>query len=94
MEEVKGEFGDELTPFEQALYKQNHAGTVQKCTFCSHRIDQGNHEPACVQTCPTHCRIFGDLDDPHSEVSNLIRERSGSQPRAEAGTDPSVYYLR
>jgi hypothetical protein len=34
------------------------------------------------------------LNDPHSEVSKLIRERNGSQPRPEAGTDPSVYYLR
>lgn len=95
VEEVKGEFGEELTPFEQALYKQNHvAGTVQKCTFCAHRIDQRVYEPACVQTCPTNCRIFGDLDDPHSEVSKLIRERNGSQPRPEAGTEPSVYYVR
>ncbi len=95
VEEVKGEFGEELTPFEHALYKQNHAaGTVQKCTFCSHRIDQGIYEPACVQTCPTNCRIFGDLDDPYSKVSKLIRERNGTQPRSEAGTDPSVFYLR
>lgn len=95
VEKISGEFGDELTPLEQALYSKSHqAGTVQKCTFCAHRIDQGNYEPACVQTCPTHCRIFGDLDDPHSEVSALIRGRSGSQPRPEAGTDPSVYYLR
>lgn len=95
VEEIRGEFGAELTPLEQALYGKNHqAGTVQKCTFCAHRIDQGNYEPACVQTCPTHCRIFGDLDDPHSEVSRLIRGRNGSQPRPEAGTNPSVYYLR
>jgi len=92
---VQGEFGDELTPFEQALYRENHvAGTVQKCTFCAHRIDQGNYEPACVQTCPTLCRVFGDLDDPASEVSRLIRQRNGAQARSEAGTDPSVYYLR
>jgi molybdopterin-containing oxidoreductase family iron-sulfur binding subunit len=95
VEKISGEFGAELTPLEQALYSKSHqAGTVQKCTFCAHRIDQGSYEPACVQTCPTHCRIFGDLDDPHSEVSALIRGRSGSQPRPEAGTDPSVYYLR
>lgn len=95
VEEIRGEFGYELTPFEQALYSKNHhSGTVEKCTFCAHRIDQEIYEPACVQTCPTHCRIFGDLDDPHSEVSSLIRERNGAQPRPEAGTDPSVYYLR
>jgi molybdopterin-containing oxidoreductase family iron-sulfur binding subunit len=94
VEEVKGEFGEELTPWERARYPQDGVGAVHKCTLCAHRIDQGNHEPACVQTCPTHCRIFGDLEDPGSEVSKLIRERNGVQPRPEAGTDPSVFYLR
>lgn len=95
VEEIKGEFGAELTPWEQARYPQNDGvGTVQKCTFCAHRIDQGNLEPACVQTCPTRCRIFGDLEDPGSEVSKLIREHNGTQARPEAGTDPSVFYLR
>jgi molybdopterin-containing oxidoreductase family iron-sulfur binding subunit len=93
VEKQQGAFGKELTPFEKAF--QNHwEGTAQKCTFCVHRIDEGNYEPACVQTCPTHCRIFGDLDDPNSEVSKIIRERSAVQPRPEAGTDPSVYYGR
>lgn len=95
VEEIKSEFGGELTPFERALYKDGRVvGTVMKCTFCVHRIDQGIYEPACVQTCPTRCRVFGDLDDPNSEVSRLIRQRNGVQPRPEAGTDPSVYYLR
>ena len=93
VEKQEGAFGEELTPFEKAF--QNHReGTVQKCTFCAHRIDQGDYQPACVQTCPTRCRIFGDLDDPNSEVSRVIRERNGVQPRPEAGTDPSVYYAR
>jgi molybdopterin-containing oxidoreductase family iron-sulfur binding subunit len=92
---VHGEFGEELTHFEQLLYQQqNTTGTVQKCTFCVHRIDQGVYEPACVQTCPTRARIFGDLDDPRSEVSSVIRRRNGTQPRPEAGTDPSVFYFR
>lgn len=93
VEDVKGEFGEELTSFEKTLYK-SVVGTVQKCTFCAHRIDKGIYEPACVQTCPTKCRIFGDLDDPRSDVSRLIRARNGVQPRPEAGTDPSVFYLR
>ena len=93
VESVGGEFGPDLIGLEEAMVK-TVPGTVQKCTFCVHRIDAGNFEPACVQTCPTQCRIFGDLDDPESRVSRLIRERNGVQPRPEAGTNPSVYYLR
>jgi len=93
VEKQEGAFGKELTPFEKA-FGNHREGTAQKCTFCVHRIDQGNYEPACVQTCPTRCRIFGDLYDPNSEVSRVIRERDGAQPRPETGTDPSVYYAR
>ena len=68
------------------------AGTVSKCVFCMHRVDKGL-EPACVANCPSVARYFGDLDDPKSEVSRLIRERGGFQLNPEFGTDPSVYYL-
>lgn len=89
----QGEFGDEPTPLDRYVQGKWQTGTVQKCTFCSHRIDQGIYRPACVETCPTECRIFGDLDDPQSKVSQLVRKRNGVQPRAEAGTSPSVWYL-
>jgi dimethyl sulfoxide reductase iron-sulfur subunit len=88
----KGYFGGETTPFELASYQKWQPGTAQKCTFCVHRIDQGL-QPACVQTCPTRALVFGDLNDPRSEISKLIQERSHFQPRAEMGTDPSLYYL-
>ena len=88
----KGYFEEGLTPPEEIGYKKFRVGTVQKCTFCTHRIDQGL-ETACVATCPTKARYFGNLDDPTSEVSRLIVERRGFQLRVEIGTDPSVYYL-
>ena len=81
-----------LTPFEEVGYKKFEMGAVQKCTLCAHRIDQGL-EPACVGVCMTSARVFGDLDDPQSEVSRLIGERRGFQLRPELGTDPSVFYL-
>ena len=93
VDKVEGAFGPELIQLEKKS-SRFVAGIVQKCTFCSHRIDQGVYEPACVEVCPTKARIFGDLDDPQSEVSNVIRSRNGVQPRPEAGTDPSVFYLR
>ncbi len=80
------------TPYEQAGIARYQRATVQKCDFCSHRLEQGL-EPACVVTCPAKARTFGDLDDPASEVSRLISERRGFQLHADLGTDPSVYYI-
>ncbi|HXZ29893.1 MAG TPA: 4Fe-4S dicluster domain-containing protein, partial [Dehalococcoidia bacterium] len=44
----------------------------QKCTLCAHMLDKGEKEPRCVESCPTGALIFGDLDDPGSEVCRLI----------------------
>lgn len=65
---------------------------VEKCTMCWHRLAKGE-EPACVEVCPGRARFWGDLDDPASEVSRLVRDREYQQLLAEEGTKPSVYYL-
>jgi dimethyl sulfoxide reductase iron-sulfur subunit len=67
-------------------------GVTEKCTFCFQRVDKGL-DPACVVTCPARARFFGDIDDPQSQVSKLIKERSGYQLQPEIGTDPKVYFL-
>ncbi|HZP95263.1 MAG TPA: 4Fe-4S dicluster domain-containing protein [Candidatus Limnocylindria bacterium] len=92
VDKIETEF-DKPTAFEDATARIR-PGTSQKCNFGAHRIDKGIFEPACVQSCPTNCRIFGDLDDAESEVSQLIRTRNGKPPREEAGTGPSVFYLK
>jgi len=65
---------------------------VEKCTFCYQRISKGE-EPACMHLCPERALWWGDLDDPQSEVSQLIASRSYKQLLPEMGTKPSVYYL-
>ena len=69
------------------------AGYVGKCDFCKHRVDEGRM-PACVETCPTLCRTFGDLDDPNSSVSVAIASAKRVDVlRPGLGTAPKLYYL-
>lgn len=93
-----------LTPYEDLGYKKHKFGTVEKCTFCASRVDDGVKKrlkpgvdwaatPACVNACPVGARVFGDLNDSNSGVSNLIRSRRGYQLQSELDTKPSVYYL-
>ena len=67
-------------------------GFVDKCTFCIHRVEKGQN-PACVDVCPTSCLHFGDLDDPKSDVSMAIKNRSWKVLAPEAGTKPQLYFL-
>ncbi|MAG98739.1 MAG: 4Fe-4S dicluster domain-containing protein [Alphaproteobacteria bacterium] len=68
-------------------------GTVESCTFCVHRVDRGD-TPACVEACAkTHqAMVFGDLNDPQSEISRQLKARAGSKIRADLGLDPGVVY--
>ncbi len=67
-------------------------GYADKCTFCIHRVEQGL-KPACVSVCPTHCMHFGDLDDPNSDVSQLLASRQHHVLLPDAGTKPRIFYL-
>ncbi len=67
-------------------------GYADKCTFCYPRTKDGGM-PACVSVCPTRCMHFGDLDDPNSNVSQLLRTRPFHTRLPEAGTGPRVFYL-
>jgi Fe-S-cluster-containing dehydrogenase component len=67
-------------------------GYADKCTFCLHRVTEGL-DPACVAVCPTRCMHFGDLDDPRSSVSRLLRSRRHHSLLDAAGTRPRLYFL-
>jgi molybdopterin-containing oxidoreductase family iron-sulfur binding subunit len=67
-------------------------GVVEKCTFCEERLAKGQ-PPACVEACKEKALVFGDLDDPSSEVRELLRSRFTIRRKPELGTKPEIYYL-
>lgn len=67
-------------------------GTADKCDFCLHRVKNGL-EPSCVNTCQGKARVFGDMNDPQSEVSKLIAKNPVTVLRPEMGTEPNVFYI-
>ncbi len=83
-------------------------GIMEKCTFCTQRIKagklaaqvekrelkDGEIQPACVQSCPARAMVFGDLNDPNSEVSRKSRSNRATKLLAEKGTQPKVTYLQ
>jgi len=77
-----------------ARYVDDRTVTVDKCTFCSDtRLARGETTTACQNTCPTKVRIFGDLDDPDSEISEVLRTREHFSLKAHLGTNPKLFYL-
>lgn len=79
-------------------------GVVEKCTFCSHRLDAAAERglrpgydraatPACCVICPVQARQFGDLRDPNSPASLALKGRQAIVLRANLGTKPRVFYL-
>jgi Fe-S-cluster-containing dehydrogenase component len=69
------------------------SGYADKCTFCLHRVRDG-HKPACVEICPTGALQFGDLADPHSEVSGLLRQPPYKTLQPERGLKPNLFFLK
>jgi Fe-S-cluster-containing dehydrogenase component len=67
-------------------------GIVEKCTFCYHRVSHGL-QPACVEVCPAKARIFGDQDDPNSEIAKVLKAQKSFRLQEEKGTKPNVHYV-
>jgi tetrathionate reductase subunit B len=67
--------------------------TADKCDFCAARIDNGLR-PACIDACISRALVFGDLNDPHSEISKKLAMTPTSVLKPELGTSPKVFYVQ
>jgi len=82
-------------------------GVIEKCTFCHHRLQkaredaraegrelrEADYQPACAEVCPTQAIVFGDLDNPRHQVSELKDDPRSMRLMEDLGTQPKVYYL-
>jgi Fe-S-cluster-containing dehydrogenase component len=78
-------------PFDARFFRKDK-GVVEKCDLCAHRVDRGE-VPACVETCPSKVRVFGDMTDENGKVFELLSRRQYRVKKSEAGTGPQIYYL-
>jgi Fe-S-cluster-containing dehydrogenase component len=78
-------------PYDARFFREDK-GVVEKCDLCARRVDRGEL-PACVETCPSKVRVFGDINDPNSNVRELLGKRRYRTKKPEAGTGPQIYYL-
>jgi Fe-S-cluster-containing dehydrogenase component len=101
----EGTFKEQLNPDVTV----RSAGVMEKCTFCVQRIRRGEEKalvenrplrdgevvPACVQACPSSALVFGDVNDPESQVSQLVQNNQRQfKLLEELGTEPQVIYLK
>jgi molybdopterin-containing oxidoreductase family iron-sulfur binding subunit len=71
--------------------RPRHKGVMEKCHFCIQRTREGRY-PACLEVCPTGSRKFGNILDPNSEVSHILREKRVFVLKEEVGTLPRFFY--
>jgi tetrathionate reductase subunit B len=76
-------------------YKNPDKGVAQKCDFCIHRVANGV-VPSCVNTCPANTRVFGDLNDPKSDISIILKNNKKNvfALKPELKTEPQVFYIK
>ncbi len=84
--EVPAEELNPDVPYEEKAY------VVEKCTFCVHRTRNGQ-TTACVEACPVGARTFGNLNDPDSEVAQLVKTRRVWRLKEDLSTDPMIWYV-
>ena len=103
----KGKVGEEtIAAADRHPTHRKKAKVVEKCTFCWHKLEKAigdnktdrigkdqEYTPACDLVCPTQARLFGDADDPNSDVSKRIAATNATQLKKQFGTGPQVYYV-
>lgn len=87
----KDENGRPFITKENPEFPTRTKGVVEKCTLCYERLAVGK-KPACVEESNGGI-LFGDLDDPNSEIREIIRTRYTIRRKPDLGTKPSIYYL-
>jgi Fe-S-cluster-containing dehydrogenase component len=73
-------------------YPTRTRGVVEKCNFCEERLAKGLL-PACVEACPEKAMVFGNLEEPDSEIRDLLSQKFSVRRKPELGTHPEVYYI-
>lgn len=98
-------YGDSPTEDEAVNCNPEFNGVATKCNFCVDVIDEGiaagltpgedpEATPRCVNSCISGAMTFGDIDDPESAVSKLLRDTKHDRLKKEEGTEPGFYYIR
>jgi Fe-S-cluster-containing dehydrogenase component/formate-dependent nitrite reductase membrane component NrfD len=75
-----------------AIYIHPDDNTAAKCNFCAHRVEVGL-APPCVNVCPEHAIIAGDMDDASTEISQMLARHQTQVRKPEKGTRPKVFYI-
>ena len=93
-----------FSPIAEGKKPADRVGICTKCNFCIQRVELGLEKglrpgidpeasPVCVNCCIAGALSFGDLGDPESNVSQLIKENNTLRLHEELGTEPSIYYI-
>ena len=77
----------------RVIYWNEEKEVPQKCTLCAHLLDAGWKEPRCVEACPTGALVFGDLDNPKSEVARLLASGNTEILHPEYNLKEKVSYI-
>lgn len=78
-------------PYNARFFREDK-GVAEKCTFCVQRVNRGEI-PACVETCPSKVRVFGDIADATSQLSQILTRREYRTRNPQTGNGPQIYYL-